>query len=115
AAVIGTPHAMSPGHASGARTIDHRSDLYSLGVVGYQMLTGRVPFDGPTVAAVLMQQIVQEAAPLPLARPDGPPELARAVMRCLAKSPEERWASAEDFARELAADEPVTRAVRRSS
>jgi serine/threonine-protein kinase len=116
-AVIGTPHYMSPEQASGERTIDHRSDLYSLGVVGYQMLTGRVPFDGPTVAAVLMQQIAHEAAPLTRVRPDCPPELARAIMRCLAKTPEERWASAEDLARALATegDEPATRAVRRSS
>jgi tRNA A-37 threonylcarbamoyl transferase component Bud32 len=116
-AVIGTPHYMSPEQASGERAIDHRADLYSLGVVGYQMLAGQVPFNAHTVAAVLMQQIMEDPPSVTRARPDCPPELARAVMRCLAKTPEERWSSAEDLERALAVadvDAP-TRAVRRSS
>jgi hypothetical protein len=108
---------MSPEQASGERAIDHRADLYSLGVVGYQMLAGQVPFNAHTVAAVLIQQITADPPSVTSARPDCPPDLARAVMRCLAKTPEERWASAEDLERALAAadvDAP-TRAVRRSS
>jgi tRNA A-37 threonylcarbamoyl transferase component Bud32 len=115
--VIGTPHYMSPEQASGERAIDHRADLYSLGVVGYQMLAGQVPFNAQTIAAVLIQQITEGPPSVTRARPDCPPDLAHAVMRCLAKTPEERWASAEELERALAAadvDAP-TRAVRRSS
>jgi len=115
-AVIGTPHYMSPEQASGERAIDHRADLYSLGVVGYQMLAGQVPFNAHTVAAVLIQQITEEPPSVTRARPDCPPDLARAVMRCLAKTPEARWPSAEDLERALAPDvEAPTRTVRRSS
>jgi hypothetical protein len=116
-AVIGTPHYMSPEQASGERAIDHRADLYSLGVVGYQMLAGQVPFNAHTVAAVLIQQIMEDPPSVARACPDCPPALARVVMRCLAKTPEERWPSAEDLERALAAADVdgATRIVRRSS
>jgi tRNA A-37 threonylcarbamoyl transferase component Bud32 len=116
-AVIGTPHYMSPEQASGERAIDHRSDLYSLGIVGYQMLAGDVPFNAATVAAVLVHHLTQAPTPLARLRPDCPADLAAAVMRCLAKTPEERFTTADDLLRALdvpAATGP-TRAVRRSS
>jgi tRNA A-37 threonylcarbamoyl transferase component Bud32 len=113
--VVGTPQYMSPEQASGERQIDHRSDLYSLGVVGYQMLTGEVPFDGHTVAAILVKQVAEAAPTVTRRRPDCPGDLAAAIARCLAKAPEGRWASAEDLLRALTAGEAgETREVRRS-
>jgi hypothetical protein len=110
--VIGTPQYMSPEQASGEQT-DARSDIYSLGVVGYQMLAGELPFEAPTVAALLMKQLVADAPSVLRKRPDCPPDLAAAVMRCLAKPPDQRWASADDLLRALATP-PATIEVRRS-
>jgi len=87
-AVVGTPYYMSPEQASGAREIDGRSDLYSLGVMGYAMLSGRLPFEGDSFRDVIVQHVTQEPAPLV---PEVPPDLAAAVMRCLAKEPAKRW------------------------
>ncbi len=111
-AVIGTPHYMSPEQASGERAVDHRSDIYSLGVVAYQMLTGQVPFNGATMAAVLVQHLTTDPPPISRSRPDCPPALAAAVARCLAKTPEERWSSVEEFAHALETSEATTTAVR---
>ncbi len=110
-AVIGTPLYMSPEQASGERAIDHRADLYSLGVVGYQMLGGQVPFNADNAAAVLVQHLTKDPVLVSRARPDCPPDLARAVMRCLAKAPEDRWSSADDLTRALEAEAPATRAT----
>ncbi|HMA42389.1 MAG TPA: protein kinase [Gemmatimonadales bacterium] len=98
---IGTPHYMSPEQAAGDREIDGRSDLYSLGVVGYQMLAGELPFQAPTVPGILIKQIT-EAAPYIADRvPDLPDDLASCVMRCLEKEPESRWPTAEALRRAL--------------
>ncbi len=98
---IGTPAFMSPEQAAGERDIDGRSDLYSLGVVTYQMLTGALPFSAPSVAGILMKQITEPAPDLRLKRPDTPEDLAAAVTRCLEKDPENRWASADALRRAL--------------
>jgi serine/threonine-protein kinase len=98
--VLGTPEFMSPEQASG-ESVDERSDIYSLGVVGYFMLTGRLPFEGETVAAVLAKHITQEAPPLSSVAPEVPKHLAGAVDRCLAKGPADRFANAEDLAAAL--------------
>src|SRR2546422_469105 len=92
---IGTPHYMSPEQAAGDREIDGRSDLYSLGVVSYQMLVGELPFHAPTVPGILMKQITERAPLVTDRRPDCPEDLAAAVMRCLEKDPEDRWSTAE--------------------
>jgi serine/threonine-protein kinase len=98
---IGTPAFMSPEQAAGERDIDGRSDLYSLGVVTYQMLTGALPFNAPSVAGILMKQITEPAPDLRIKRPDTPEDLAQAVGRCLEKDPESRWATADALRRAL--------------
>jgi serine/threonine-protein kinase len=98
---IGTPAFMSPEQAAGEREIDGRSDVYSLGVVSYQMLTGELPFTAPTVAGILMKQITEPAPDLRRHRPDVPEDLALAVSRCLEKDPENRWPSADSLRRAL--------------
>ena len=98
---IGTPAFMSPEQAAGEREIDGRSDLYSLGVVAYQMLSGELPFQAPTVPGLLMKQISEEATPVERKRADIPKDLSQSVMRCLEKDPERRWPSAEALRRAL--------------
>ncbi|HWA59690.1 MAG TPA: serine/threonine-protein kinase [Gemmatimonadales bacterium] len=91
---VGTPHFMSPEQAAGD-AVDGRSDLYSLGVVGYYATTGRLPFDGDTAQAVMVAHISQPAAPVARYRPDLPGPLAAAIDRCLAKAPDQRFATGE--------------------
>ena len=98
---IGTPAFMSPEQAAGERNIDGRSDLYSLGVVTYQMLTGKLPFNAPSVAGILMKQITEAAPDIRSSRPDIPEDLALAVARCLEKDPESRWPTADALRRAL--------------
>src|SRR5438046_7465163 len=98
---IGTPHFMSPEQAAGDREIDGRSDIYSLGVVGYQMLVGELPFRAPTVPGILMKHIAEPAPMIMEKRPDCPEDLAACVMRCLEKEPESRWPTADGLRRAL--------------
>jgi serine/threonine-protein kinase len=98
---IGTPQYMSPEQAAGEKEIDGRSDLYSLGVVAYQMLAGELPFNAPSVAGILMKQITEPAPLLAAKRPDIPEDLALAVNRCLEKDPENRWPTADALRRAL--------------
>lgn len=112
---FGTFTYMSPEQAAGL-PVDHRSDIYSLGVLAYVMATGRPPFTG-SVRDVLEQHVFTAAPPLPVMSVHGDTTLARAVARCLAKDPRERFRSAEELAEalllapELRADvaEPVRR------
>ena len=98
---IGTPQFMSPEQAAGEREIDGRSDLYSLGIVTYQMLTGELPFTAPTVAGILMKQITEPAPDLRSRRVEVPEDLSLAVARCLEKDPENRWPTADALRRAL--------------
>lgn len=98
---IGTPQFMSPEQAAGERTLDGRSDIYSLGVVTFQMLSGDLPFNAPTVAAVLMKQITEPAPVLHTADTTIPEDLSLAVSRCLEKDPENRWPTADSLRRAL--------------
>jgi serine/threonine-protein kinase len=98
---IGTPSFMSPEQAAGEREIDGRSDLYSLGIVSYQMLTGELPFQAPTVAGILMKQITEPAPDLRIQRRDVPEDLALAVSRCLEKEPENRGPTGDALRRAL--------------
>ena len=91
---IGTPAYMSPEQAAGERTIDGRSDLYSLGVVAYQMLAGEPPFVAASTPAMLVKHISERPIPVQQRRADMPEDLARAVMLLLEKDPANRFPSA---------------------
>ena len=91
---IGTPTYMSPEQAAGERTIDGRSDLYSLGVLGYQMLTGEPPFIANSTPAILVKHISETPTPVEQRRGDVPPDLARVIMTLLEKDPVNRFPSA---------------------
>jgi serine/threonine-protein kinase len=98
---IGTPAYMSPEQAAGEREIDARSDIYSLGVVAYEMLTGEVPFKAPTVAGILLKQVTQPVPNILDSRPDCPEDMVSTVLRCLDKEPENRWPTADALRRAL--------------
>ena len=98
---IGTPSFMSPEQAAGEKEIDGRSDIYSLGVVAYQMATGELPFNAPTVAGILMKQITEPAPMVSAKRDDIPEDLGLAIARCLEKDPENRWPTADALRRAL--------------
>ena len=99
---MGTPHYMSPEQAMG-RLVDGRSDIYALGVVMYEALAGIPPFDGADAFSVGYKHVHE--APVPLEEVDSriPPPIARVVMRCLVKSPGDRYATAVDLAEALIA------------
>jgi eukaryotic-like serine/threonine-protein kinase len=97
--MMGTPHYMSPEQAAG-QAVDHRTDIYSLGVILYEMLTGAVPFSDESLTSVLVK-LATEVPPRPsLRRPDlvVPPALEAVAMRCLEKNPDDRYQSADEFA-----------------
>jgi tRNA A-37 threonylcarbamoyl transferase component Bud32/dienelactone hydrolase len=94
---IGTPAYMAPEQCAADPHVDHRADLYSLGIVGYEMLGGKAPFRGPSVQAVLTAHLMEPPVPLRQLRADAPPALTALVMRCLEKDPAARWPSAADL------------------
>ena len=109
-AAVGTPTYMSPEQAMGERDIDGRSDIYSLGVIGYQMLTGRVPFAAGNPMALLLKHVGERPRPISELRPDVPRGLRDAIDRALLKEPEERWPTATSLRDALAvADAPAKR------
>jgi serine/threonine protein kinase len=94
---VGTPAYMSPEQAMGEREVDGRSDIYSLGIVAYQMLAGETPFKATNTPSMLMKHVSEPPPPLLSRRPDAPKDLARAVERSLAKRPEDRWRSGAEM------------------
>jgi class 3 adenylate cyclase len=101
--IVGTPDYMSPEQARGVDDIDHRADIYALGVILFQMLTGRLPFAAPTTMGVLMKHI-QETIPSVLAlKPDLPPAMDEVISKALAKNPADRYASANELVLALTA------------
>ncbi len=97
---MGTPLYMSPEQVEG-RPLDHRSDLYSFGVLCYHLLTGKPPFVGDTALAVAVQHVKKLPQGLEEQRPDLPPALCRVVHQMLAKDPDQRWHSSGELLREL--------------
>ena len=113
---VGTPTYMSPEQAVGEREVDGRSDIYSLGVVGYQMLTGRLPFTAGNSMALLLKHVSERPPAIADLRPDAPRGLREAIERALMKSPDDRWPSAATLREALASDDsaaPAWRADRR--
>jgi predicted Ser/Thr protein kinase len=97
-ALIGTPFYMSPEQCSGKKTITGATDQYSLGVMAYQMLSGRLPFVGESTVDIIKQQCFDQPPPLAALRPNLPRGLGAIVGRALAKSPEDRFPSVHEFA-----------------
>jgi serine/threonine protein kinase len=112
---FGTPHYMSPEQASGELDIDGRSDLYSLGVLGYYMLSGGLPFDGLTFEALAARHIADAHAPLSTLVSDAPQTLTAAIERCLSKARDARWRNGKELAEALAAVSPKRRWFSRTS
>jgi serine/threonine-protein kinase len=94
--VLGTPSYMAPEQASADPHVDHRADLYSLGVVAYEMLAGQPPFAGTSVQAIIAAHVTRPPRPLNEVRPSVPAPLAALVMRLLEKQPPDRIQSARE-------------------
>jgi serine/threonine-protein kinase len=108
-AAVGTPLYMSPEQVGGAHELDGRTDVYSLACVLYETLAGAPPFAGPTVEAVMMQQIGEAPPALRGRRPEVPDDVWRLVARGLAKAPADRWPTADSFAAALRGQTPEPR------
>jgi hypothetical protein len=94
---LGTPTYMAPEQATADPQLDHRVDIYALGVVGYEMLTGRPPFSGMSPQQVLVAHVTEAPDPVRKFREACPPELESVIMRCLAKRAADRWQSADEL------------------
>jgi serine/threonine-protein kinase len=99
--VIGTPAYMSPEQASGEVNVDGRTDVYSLGCVLYEMLAGEPPFTGPSVQAIISRRFTERAPSVRAARTSLPPEVDGLTSRAMATRPDERFATAAEFAQAL--------------
>ena len=109
---IGTPAYMAPEQIDNA-AVDGRADLYSLGVVGWEMLSGKRAGEGESLFGIIYKQKHQDLAPLTLLRPDTPQRLLLALEGALDKDPARRWASASEFVEQLRADTPTPSMLRR--
>jgi serine/threonine-protein kinase len=101
--IAGSPLYMAPEQATGAERPDARADLYGLGAVAYYLLTGRAPFAGPTTMALLISVARDPVEPPSRHRPGLPSDLERVILRCLAKSPSDRYPDADALEHDLAA------------
>jgi serine/threonine-protein kinase len=98
---LGTPAYMSPEQATGAIDVDHRADLYGLGCILYEMLTGQPPFGGRSVMEVIRQHMESVVPTVSSRRPDSPPQLDKLVIKLLAKKPADRYQRAGDVVADL--------------
>src|SRR3954463_688065 len=98
---LGTPSYMAPEQAVADKQVDHRADLYAVGVVGYEMLAGQRPFPGNTAQQIVVAQMTKTPDELLSHRPSVPPALASAIMRAIERNPADRWQSAADMAARL--------------
>jgi serine/threonine-protein kinase len=98
---VGTPAYMSPEQASGEKTIDARTDVYSLGAVLYEMLAGEPPYTGPTAQAIILKRFTEPVPSVRRGRPSLPEGVDQAIQRALAPVPADRFATAAEFGRAL--------------
>jgi serine/threonine-protein kinase len=110
---VGTPHYMSPEQAMGEREITARSDVYALGAVTYEMLTGDPPFTGSTAQAIVAKVMTDEPPPPSRHRKAIPPHVEDAVLTALEKLPADRWGSAAELAQALAGTVATARSTQR--
>jgi Tol biopolymer transport system component len=102
---LGTPSYMSPEQATADPSVDHRTDIYSVGCMAYELIAGTLPFTGTSPQKVLSAHVMETPAPLSKHREGISPVLEHAIMRCLAKKPADRWQTAEEL---LAVLEPLS-------
>ena len=105
---LGTPRYMSPEQAAGDRAIDGRTDVYSLGTVLYEMLTGDPPFQGSTSQAIIARVLTEKPRSVRLSRETVPLYVDAAIDKALAKLPADRWSSAQEFAQALAGERAIS-------
>ncbi|HWA57871.1 MAG TPA: protein kinase [Gemmatimonadales bacterium] len=105
---LGTPHYMSPEQAMGERDLDARSDVYALGIMTYEMLTGEPPFTGPTAQAIIAKVMTSTAEPVTTLRATTPPAVAAAVHQAIQRLPADRFPTAAAFASALNGAATVT-------
>jgi serine/threonine protein kinase len=115
--LMGTPLYMSPEQCKGAGILDHRTDIYSLGVILFEMLSGRPPFNAEGVGELFAKHMLEEPPMVTEFAPGAPPHMAAAIMKALAKDPAARFQSMEDFRKAIVGEiklaPPATTAVRR--
>ena len=101
--IFGTPRYMAPEQCS-SKAVDHRADIYAIGIMAYEMLVGKPPFDADSPLAILMKHLQEKPKPLALVRPDieVPEEVEAMVMRCIEKSPDKRYQTAQELQLEAA-------------
>ena len=113
--LMGTPLYMSPEQCKGAVTLDHRTDIYSLGVMLFEMLSGRPPFVAEGVGELFAKHMLEEPPPLTDFAPHVPPHMAAAVMKALSKEPRDRFQSMDEFRKALVGEIKVVAAPARST
>lgn len=99
--IVGTPTYMSPEQVYGDKTLDGRSDIYALGVILFQMLTGHTPYDADTPARVMMKHVMDPVPAITPERPDLPPEMDAIITKAMAKERDERYATARDLSEDI--------------
>jgi serine/threonine-protein kinase len=109
---LGTPHYMSPEQAMGARTLDARTDVYALGCVLYEMLTGEPPFNGPSAQAIVARAVTEQPRPITIHRHTVPLHVEATTLKALEKLPADRFATAAEFAAALEKPELTVGATR---
>lgn len=117
-ALVGSPQYMAPEQLAAVKTIDARVDIWALGCILYELVTGRMPFDGGSLAALLASILRDEPAPLAVVAPGISPAYVAIVERCLAKQPDSRFQTADELAAALSTivrDEPTPRRSRRGA